>query len=187
MRLVLFIAVAALALAFFSGRAGGFFERGAKAKSPTAESMTNVSELLRRAAAGEPLDGRTPPSGRWVRRMTAACQKRERSLAHVSQPTTAGGIAARGAQILAIHRAYSMRVSSLGAPAGYSAEARDIRSFNASQRRILQRVVRAAQRGDLVRASREAVNLRELAGRANTVFLGLGLGQCAFRGSGMPL
>jgi hypothetical protein len=186
MRLVPFIALAAITLALFSGRADSFFQRGGNTKLPT-ESMTNVSELLRRAAAGEPLDGRRSPNRRWVGRMVAACQKRERSLTRVSQPTTAGGIAARGSQILAIHRAYSARVSSLGAPAGYAAEARQIRRFNASQRRILQRVIGAAQSGDPVRAYREAVALRELAGRANTTFLGLGLDQCAFRGSGMPL
>lgn len=186
MRFFPLIVVAAIGLALFSGRAGRVFERGVNAKSPT-ESMTNVSELLRRAAAGEPLDGRRPPSRRWVGRMAAACRKRERSLARVSQPTTASGIAARGARILAIHRAYSARVSSLGAPAGYAAEAREIRGFNALQRRILQRVVRAAHSGDPVRAYREAVALRELAGRANTTFLGLGLDQCAFRSSGMPL
>ena len=186
MRFIPFIALAAITLALFSGRADSFFQRGGNTKSPT-ESMTNVSELLRRATAGEPLDGRQPPSRRWVGRMTTACQKRERSLARVSQPTTTGGIAARGARILAIHRAYSARVSSLGAPAGYAAEARQIRGFNASQRRILQRVIGAAQRGDPVRAYREAVGLRELAGRANTTFLALGLEQCAFRASGMPL
>ena len=186
MRLFPLIVVAAIGLALFSGRAGRVFERGVNVKPPT-ESMNNVSELLCRAAAGEPLDGRRPPSRRWVGRMAAACRKRERSLARVSQPATAGGIAARGARILAIHRAYSARVSSLGAPAGYAAEAREIRGLNTSQRRILQRVVRAAHTGDLARAYREAVALRELAGRANTTFLGLGLDQCAFRGSGMPL
>ena len=181
-----FIVLTAITLMFFSRHADSVFQRGGNAKSP-ADSMTSVSELLRRATAGEPLDGRPPPSRRWVGRMAAACQKRERSLARVSQPTTAGGMAARGARILVIHRAYSARVSALGAPAGYAAEARQIRGFNASQRRILQRVIRAAQRGDLVRAYRKAVALRELAGRANTTFLGLGLDECAFRGSGMPL
>jgi len=181
-----FIILTALALMFFSRHADSVFQRGGNAKSPT-ESITNVSEILRRAAAGEPLDGRRSPNRRWVVRMSAACQKRERSLARVSQPTTAGGIAARGARILAIHRIYSARVASLGAPAGYAAEARQIRGFNVSQRRILQRVIGAAQSGDPVRAYREAVALRELAGRANTTFLGLGLDQCAFRGSGMPL
>jgi hypothetical protein len=36
-------------------------------------------------------------------------------------------------------------------------------------------------------ATRESVALRELAGQANTVFLGLGLEQWAFGSSGMPL
>jgi hypothetical protein len=66
-------------------------------------------------------------------------------------------------------------------------EARELRRFNASQQRILERVVDAARSGDLAGSSREAVALRVLAGRANTVFLQLGLAECAFGSSGMPL
>jgi len=119
--------------------------------------------------------------------MTTACAKRERLLAAVPRQATASGIAARSARILVIHRAYAARVSSVSPPAAYAAEAREIRRFNTSQQRILQRVVTAAQSGDLARSTRESVALRELAGRANTVFLRLGLSQCAFGGSGMPL
>jgi hypothetical protein len=184
MRFVLFIAVAVFALAIFSAGLSSVFHRETLA---TKARISTVSELLRRAAAGEPLDGRPPPDRRWVKRMAAACQKRERRLAALPRSATAGGIAARGARILVIHRAYSARVSLFRPPAAYAAEAREIRSFNASQQRILQRVTTAARSGDLARTTRQSVALRELAGRANTVFLGLGLGQCAFRGSGMPL
>ena len=184
MRFVLMLALAALAIAYFSHRGSTVAERGAKA--PQA-SISKTGELLRRAAAGEPLDGRQPPDGRWVARMTAACEKRERSLAALPRPATAAGIAQRGERILAIHRAYAARVASLGAPAGYSGDAREIRAFNASQQRILRRVVAAARSGDLARASRASIALRELAGRANIVFLRLGLSRCAFGGSGMPL
>jgi len=184
MRFVPFIAVAAIALSLYSARAANVFDRGAT--SPKA-SISDVSELLGRAAAGEPLDGRPTPDKRWIAQLAKACVKRERLLAAVPRPTTAGGIAARGARILAIHRAYAARVSSFPPPAAYRAEAREIRSFNASQQRILRRVVATARTGDLARSYREAIALRELAGRANTVFLRLGLPHCAFRGSGMPL
>lgn len=86
-----------------------------------------------------------------------------------------------------IHRAYTARVASLHPPAAYPAEARELRRFNSSQQRILRRVVAAARSGDLARSYHESVALRKLTGRANTVFLGLGLSQCAFGTSGMPL
>jgi hypothetical protein len=184
MRFVLVIAVVAIALSFFSARAANVFDR--KTTSPAA-SINNVSELLRRASSGEPLDGRAPPDRRWVARMAAACNKRERRLAAVPYSTTASGIAARGTRILAIHRTYAARASSLRPQPAYAADTRAIRSFNASQQRIIKRVVAAAQTGDLARSYREAIAMRELAGRANTVFLRLGLPHCAFRASGMPL
>jgi hypothetical protein len=184
MKFLLMLAVATIAIAFFSGRLANVFDRGST--SPKA-GISTVSELLGRAAAGEPLDGRPAPDKRWIARMTAACEKRERLLAALPRPATPSGIAARGARILAIHRASAARVASFQPPAAYPAEARELRGFNASQQRILQRVVAAAQAGNLARAYRESVALRELAGRANTVFLRLGLSQCAFRGSGMPL
>jgi hypothetical protein len=183
-KFVFMLAVAAIAIVFFSARLANVFDRGST--SPKA-SISTVSDLLRRAAAGEPLDGRPAPDQRWVTRMTAACEKRERLFAALPRPTTANGIAARGTRILAIHRAYAARVRSFQPPAAYSAEARELRGFNASQQRILRRVVAAAQAGSLARAYRESVALRELAGGANAVLLRLGLGQCAFRGSGMPL
>jgi hypothetical protein len=183
-KFVLILAVAALGIVFFSGRLAKGFDHGPK--SPQA-SISTVSELLRRASAGEPLDGRQRPDGRWVKRMTRACAKRERLLAALPRPATVSGIAARGTRILAIQRAYAARVSGFRQPAGYLVEARELRHFNASQQRILERVVAAARAGDLAGSSREAVALRELAGRANTVLLQLGLAQCAFGSSGMPL
>jgi len=178
------LAVAAIAIVFFSARLANVVDRGAT--SPKA-SISTVSELLGRAAAGEPLDGRPAPDQRWVARMTAACEKRERLLAGLPRPATASGIADRGTRILAIHRAYAARISSFRLPAGYAVEARELRGFNTSQQRILQRVVAAARAGNLARAYRESIALRELAGRANAVLLRLGLSRCAFGGSGMPL
>jgi len=183
-RFVLILAATAIAIVFFSARLAKGFDHGQK--SPKS-SISTVSELLRRASAGEPLDGRQPPDRRWVKRMSRACAKRERLLAALPRPATASGIAARGTRILAIQRAYAARVAAFRPPAGYVVEARELRRFDASQQRILERVVAAARSGDLAGSSREAVGLRELAGRANTVFLQLGLAECVFGSSGMPL
>ena len=62
-----------------------------------------------------------------------------------------------------------------------------IQGFNLEQQLILRRVVAAARTGNLGNAMQEAVALRELSGRANAVFLRLGIDRCAFGASGMPL
>jgi hypothetical protein len=178
------LAIAGVAIWFFGSHAmSSIKERSAE----SSDRASKVGELLERAASGKPLDGRPAPNAHWVRQMTSACIKRERRLAAVPRVATTSGIADRGAGILAIHRAYAARVSSLRPPPAWEPEIRQIHAFNAQQQGILQRVVAAARSGDLGRASQEAVALRELAGRANVVFLRLGLDRCAFGASGMPL
>jgi len=184
MKFVLGLLIAAVAIGYFSHRAATAFQADSK-KSGT--RLTDVSKLLNRAATGKPLDGRQAPDRRWIARMTAACKRREALLAQVPRGGSASAIAERGERILSIYRAYSARVSSIPPAAGYESEARQIRSFNAHQERLLEREVRAARSGDLGLATRESVALRELAGRANAVFLGLRLDRCAFGSSSMPL
>jgi hypothetical protein len=178
------LAIAGLAIWFFGSHAmSSTRDRSAE----SADSISNVAELLDRAGSGKPLDGRPAPTASWVRQMTSACVKRERRLAALPRVATASGIADRGAQILTIHRAYAARVSSLRPPVDWEPEVGELRAFNAQQQRILQRVVAVARSGDVGRSSQEAVALRELAGRANTVFLRLRLDRCTFGASGMPL
>jgi hypothetical protein len=184
MRFVLALAIVAIAIVYFGHRAASGFQNGAK--SPEA-SISRASELMRRAASGVPLDGRPAPGSTWVARMTAACSQREARLAAVPRSATTAGIAARGRRILAIHRGYSARVAAIRPSTAYRAEAGEIRGFNASQERALERVVAAARAGDLGRATRRSVALRELAGRANAVLLRLGLATCAIGSSSMPL
>jgi hypothetical protein len=184
MKFVLGLLIAAVAIAYFSHRASTALQADSK-KSGT--RITDVSNLLNRAATGKPLDGRPDPDGRWVARMTAACERRENLLAQVPRSGSASGIAARGDRILAIYRAYAARVASIRSPAAYKSEASQIRAFNARQQQLLERVAAAARSGDLGLATRQAVALRELAGRANSVFLAVGLDRCAFGSSSMPL
>jgi hypothetical protein len=184
MKFVLALGLAAVAIVYFSHRASiAMHKQGTKAAVP----ISNVSNLLERANSVRPLDGRSAPDPHWVVRVTAACARREALLGGVPRSGTAAGIAERGTRILAIHHAYAQRVKSIRPPVDYKAEGREIRTLNAEEERILERVVAAARSGDLGLATRESVALRELAGRANTVFLGLGLDRCAFGASGMPL
>lgn len=184
MRVLVTLVLAAIAIWFVSSKATSKADESAK--SPQA-SIDNVNDLLERAASGKPLDGRPAPDPRWVRRMTAACDERERRLSALPRTATAAGIAERGGRILAIHRSFATHVAALRAPSAWNPEAQEVHAINVSQQRILGRVVAAARSGDLGRATQEAVKLRELAGRANTVFMRLGLRRCVFGASGMPL
>jgi len=177
------LAVAGIAIWFFSSKATSIDEQS---KSPQA-SVENVNDILEKATSGKPLDGRPAPDGRWVRRMSAACAEREQRLNAFPRTATATGIVARGEQILAIHRSYAARVAALRAPSAWKSEAQEVRAINLSQQRALSRVVAAARSGDLGRATQESVALRELAGKANTAFMQLGLDRCVFGASGMPL
>jgi hypothetical protein len=178
------LAIAGVAIWFFSSKATNAFDEQSKSSQ---ESIQNVNDILEKATSGKPLDGRPAPDARWVRRMNAACEERERSLNAVPRTATAAGIANRGERILVIHRSFSTRVAGLRASSAWKAEANEVRAINVAQERALTRVVAAARSGDLGRATQEAVKLRELAGRANTVFMRLGLDRCAFGASGMPL
>jgi hypothetical protein len=184
MKFILALGLAAIAIAYFSHRASTAFH---KQDTKSAAPISSVSDLLERAASDKPLDGRAAPDQHWVARMTAACARREALLGNIPRSRTAAGVAERGTRILAIHHAYAERVKSIRPPTAYKAEGREIRTLNAHEERILERVVAAAHSGDLGLATRESVAHRELAGRANAVFLGLGLDRCACGSSGMPL
>lgn len=183
MKFLVPVALAGLAIWLFGSHAKSAVQ-DATAESP---ALTAVGDLMKKAASGEPLDGRPAPSTRWVRRMTAACVERERRLTSVPRVTSPPGVARRGRRILAIHRAYARRIASIRAPSAWRPEVLSIQGFNLEQQLILRRVVAAARTGNLGNAMQEAVALRELSGRANAVFLRLGIDRCAFGASGMPL
>jgi hypothetical protein len=145
-----------------------------------ASSIREVGKLLETAS-------KPHPTGRWVDQMNGACAQREQRLAALTRPAVLDGraLAAHSARILAIHRAYARRVARVRAPAKFAADLRQIRAFNAGQLQLLQRVGQAAR--SVGSAAKEALALRELAGRANPVFLRLGLDRCALRPSGIPL
>ncbi len=121
--------------------------------------------------------------------MNGICRQREQQLAKLTRPSVVDGqaLAAYSARVLAIHSAHAKRVARVRAPKAYAADLRQIRAFNAQQLELLQRVRLAARNGGVSSAAREALALRDLAGRSNAVFVRLGLYGCAMRPSGMPL
>jgi hypothetical protein len=159
-----------------------FFLQPWKGASSPASSLDKVSKLLETTS-------KPHPTGRWVDQMNGACAQREQRLAALTSPAVLDGpaLAAHSARVVAIHRAYAKRVARVRAPKLYAADLRQIRAFNTQQLEILQRVTRAARNNGVGSAAKDALGLRDLAGRANPVFLRLGLDRCALRPSGMPL
>jgi hypothetical protein len=150
--------------------------------SSPASSFREVGKLLESAS-------KPHPKGRWVDQLKGVCSQREQQLAKLTRPAVLDrhGLAAYSAPVLAIHRAHAKRVARVRAPKPYTADLRQIRAFNAQQLELLQRVRLAARNGGVSSAAREALALRDLAGRSNPVFVRLGLNGCAMRPSGMPL
>ena len=170
-----------LLLVLFGAGALFLAVQGWNGESP-ASSLREVSKLLDQASNPH-------PKGRWVGDLKAACAQREQRLAKLVRPgaVDSAPLARYSARVLAVHRAYARRVARVRAPKPYRPDLAQIRRFNATQDQVLLRVTVAARKGDLQGAAQHAMALRELAGRANAVFVRLGLGDCAFRASGMPL
>jgi hypothetical protein len=150
--------------------------------SSPASSFREVGKLLEKAS-------KPHPKGRWVDQLNGLCAQREQQLAKLKRPPVVDGqaLAAYSARVLAIHRAHAERVANVRAPKAYAADLRRLRAFNAQQLELLQRVRLAARSGGVGSAAREALALRELAGRSNPLFVRLGLDGCAMRPSGMPI
>jgi hypothetical protein len=153
-----------------------------KGASSPASSLDKVGKLLETTS-------KPHPTGRWVDQLNGICGQREQQLAKLTRPSVLDGeaLAAYSARVLAVHRAYAKRVARIRAPKLYAADLRQIRAFNAQQLTILQRVTLAARTNGVGSAAKDALALRDLAGRSNPVFIRLGLNRCAMRPSGMPL
>lgn len=170
------IAVLILRLAMLVGVLEFKVERlPAEAQSPKA-NVTNVADLLDQATrAGDP-----PAPGTPAERLNTECAKRERRLMSLPRPTRLTDIAPHAQRVLAVLHAHSRRSARLGAP-------REVRNLNREQEQTVVRLARAARAGNYRAAQAQAMALRELAGRANTELMRLGLTQCVLRASGMPL
>jgi hypothetical protein len=182
-RFLVYLAVAAIVV--LAVRSTDVFSRVTGTPDPE-KSVAQVNDILERAAADGAVQGQ-PPDGRWAARMKAECARREQRLAALARPTSLTGLAPHAQKVLAIHRAYAQRVARLRVPGATANDAREVNRLHAEQLRALQRVAQAARAGDFSRATNEGLALRELAGRANTVFLRLGLNQCALRPSAIPV
>jgi hypothetical protein len=176
MKILVILAVGVLAFLFFTSACEFQFNTVSGPAQSSKKSVTKVSDLLDQATRA----GNSPAAGTWEARLNTECAKREQRLARLPRPTGLTGIAPHAQRVLAVLRAHSRRAARLGAPP-------QVRAFNAEQERAVLRLARAARAGNYRAASSQATALRELAGRANTELLRLGLAQCAIRGTAMPL
>jgi hypothetical protein len=183
MKFAVIVAVVAVAI-LFVGRNDVF--SGSENRPKPEQAIGGVNDILERATSGAPLRAQ-PVDKAWAARMNAECARRERRLSALARPTSLDGIGAYASRIHAIHVDYARRAARLKPAKANAADARQVQQLNAEQERALRRVARVAATRNYSAASTEALALRELAGRLNTVLLGMGLDHCAMRASAMPL
>jgi hypothetical protein len=176
MKVLFILAIGVLAFLFFTSAC----EFQASTISDSAQSskkgITGVSDLLNQATRA----GDSPAPGSAAARLNAECDKRERRLATLPRPTSLTDLAPHAQRVLAVLKAHRRRMARLGAPP-------QVLAFSAVQERAVLRLAGAARTGNYRGAQAQAIALRELAGRANTELMKLGLDQCVLRASSMPL
>lgn len=172
MKVLAILAIGVLAVLFLTSAC----EFQVNTVSGPANSFGQVADMLDESTrAGEP-----PATGTAARRLNTECAKRERRLMKLPRPTRLTDLAPHAQRVLAVLRAHSRRAARLGAPV-------EVQAFSAQQELAVARLARAARAGNYRAAQAQALALRELAGRANTELMRLGLTQCVLRASGMPL
>src|SRR5262249_13067303 len=159
MRFVLVLAIVAMTIGYFGHRAASSLQNRAGSSKA---SISRVNELMRRAASGEPLDGRPAPDSTWVGRMTAACTRREARRARAPRPPPRAGSAARSRRTFAIYRGYGAGVQGIPPRGPSGPGVQKLRPFNTPKEPALERVVVAAPPGAPGRVPRQSVALREL-------------------------
>jgi hypothetical protein len=176
MKVLLILAIGILAVLFLTSACEFELNTASGPAQTSKKSITDVAGLLERATrAGDP-----PARGSGGARLNTECAKREQRLMRLPRPTRLTDIAPHAQRVLAILKAHDRRATRLGAPP-------QVLAFNAEQQRAVLRLAGAARQGNYRGAQAEATALRELAGRANTELMMLGLTQCVIRASGMPL
>jgi hypothetical protein len=176
MKVLLILAVGVLAVLFLTSACEFEVSTVSGPAQTSKKGITDVAGLLEQATrAGDP-----PAPGSQAARLNAECAKREQRLLRLPRPTLLTDIAPHAQRVLAVLKAHDRRAARLGAPP-------QVRAFNAEQQRGVLRLAAAVRKGNYRAAQAQAMALRELAGRANTELMSLGLTQCVLRASGMPL
>lgn len=176
MKILFILAVGVLAVLFLTSACEFEVHSVSGPAQAPKKGINNVAGLLEQATkAGDP-----PAPGSAAARLNTECAKREQRLARLPRPTRLTDIAPHAQRVLAVLKAHDRRAARLGASP-------QVLAFNAAQERAVLRLAGAARKGNYRGAHAEAMTLRELAGRANTELMRLGLNQCLLRPSGMPL
>jgi hypothetical protein len=161
-----------IAVLAFTGRLSFGAGSGSEAKPDPSGALDGVSKILQNAVeAGEPARPGTPAG-----KLNAQCALRERRLSALRRPSSLKAARAHALRVLQVLQAHSRNAS----------EPAEVRALDLEQQRIIQRLARAAGRGDYRAAQAEGTALRELAGRANATFMRLRLTNCLMRPSAIP-
>jgi hypothetical protein len=124
----------------------------------------------------------TPAVKRWVKRLTAVCEKRNWGIWDLT--IRQGGTKPLGPlpyseRVLSNWSEFERGISSLGAPpAAFTAEARWIERVNAAKRGLINAEHEAVLAGDPITLHAAEAAYRRLSNRANKGFLKLGLYYC---------
>jgi hypothetical protein len=176
MKVLLILAVGVLAVLLLTSACEFEVNTVSGPAQTSKKGITDVAGLLEEATkAGDP-----PKPGSVPARLNTECAKREQRLARLPRPTKLTDIAPHAQRVLAVLKAHDRRAARLGA-------APQVRAINAEQQRAVLRLAQAARAKNYRAAQAQATALRELAGRANTELMKLGLNACVLRSSGMPL
>jgi hypothetical protein len=176
MKVLFILAIGVLAFLFFTSACEFQVNTISDSAQSSKKSITEVSDLLDQATRA----GDSPAPGTAGARLNTECVKREQRLAKLPRPTRLTELAPHAQRVLAVLKAHRRRAARLGAPP-------QVLAFSAEQERAVLRLAGAARKGNYRAAQAQAIALRELAGRANTELMRLGLDQCVLRASSMPL
>ena len=174
MKAAVIVVCGAIALLAFTGRLsfGAGSGPGSDVARDSSGAISGVSDILQQAVeAGGPAKPGTPAG-----KLNDLCALREQRLSALKRPSSLAGTRAHALRVLAILQAHSR----------IAREPAEVRALDLQQQRIIQRLARAAGRGDYRAAQTQGIALRELAGRANTTFFRLRLTNCLIRPSGIP-
>jgi hypothetical protein len=122
---------------------------------------------------------RSPEDERWIRRMNAACVRRNARLNAVKAPASAGALGQYVKRIQRIYREHNRKAGWIQAPRSYEAGAQWVRDAGAAREQMLEDVFRAAASQDITSTQREMNRFDAMARETETQLIAIGVRECA--------
>jgi hypothetical protein len=122
---------------------------------------------------------RSTQDERWIRRMNAACVRRNARLNAVKAPASAGALGQYVQRIQGIYREHNRKAGWIQAPRSYESEAQWVRDAGAARERMLEDVFQAAASQDITATQREMNRFDAMARETETQLIAIGVRECA--------